>query len=179
MDDGNGGDRGPRGRSRPGPAALLAAGLAGVALLAAACGGSSSAAATASRVTYEKALAYAKCMRSHGVPAFPNPTRQGTFAVSGTDQGSQPGRMANFSCQYLLPGGSKRTPAEQRVFVADNLAFAACMRSHGFPDFPDPVFQGAGVTFSLPQGIDLSSPQFQSAQQTCQSLRNKNGGGGT
>ncbi|MGO8982269.1 MAG: hypothetical protein ACLP3Q_20900 [Streptosporangiaceae bacterium] len=178
MDDGNGGD--PRGRSRPGPTAMLAAGLAAVALLAAACGGSSSPAATASKVTYEKALAYARCMRSHGVPTFPNPTRQGTFVVNETDQGSQQERIANFSCRYLLPdGGSKRTPAEQRVFVADNLAFAACMRSRGFPDFPDPVFQGPGVMFSLPQGVDPNSPQFESAQRLCQPLRNKNGGGAT
>ena len=177
MTDGIGDGRDPRGRSRLRRPAVLAAVLASVALLAAACGGGRSSAATASKVTYAKALAYAKCMRSHGEPSWPNPTRQGTFPEE-IGQASNQGRMANFSCRYLLPdGGNKRTPAEQRVFVADNLAFAACMRSHGFPAFPDPVFQGGGVMISLPQGVDPNSPQFQSAHRTCFPLRNKDGGG--
>jgi hypothetical protein len=33
--------------------------------------------------------------------------------------------------------------------------------------------------FSLPQGVDPNSPQFESAQRLCQPLRNKNGGGAT
>jgi hypothetical protein len=41
--------------------------------------------------------------------------------------------------------------------------FAACIRQHGFPAFPDPNSQGTFVVHNFP----LSAPQFQSAQNTC------------
>ena len=45
---------------------------AAMSLLAAGCGGSSS--TTAATTTTSGALAYARCMRSHGVANFPDPT---------------------------------------------------------------------------------------------------------
>jgi hypothetical protein len=52
------------------------------------------------------------------------------------------------------------------------LKFSACMRSHGYPDFPDPTLQNGGLALSLSPsaGVNPDSPQFQSAQQTCQKL---------
>jgi hypothetical protein len=47
------------------------------------------------------------------------------------------------------------------------LKYAACMRSHGVPSFPDPTFSGGRVNLRLSPGI-ASSPQFKSAQQACQ-----------
>lgn len=47
------------------------------------------------------------------------------------------------------------------------VAYAACMRSHGAPGFPDP---GSDGRFSLGTGIDPSSPHFEAAQKACQSL---------
>jgi hypothetical protein len=45
---------------------------------------------------------------------------------------------------------------------------AACMRSHGFADFPDPTEQsGQIVEPTLPTSINTSSPQFQSALKAC------------
>jgi hypothetical protein len=49
------------------------------------------------------------------------------------------------------------------------LAFSACMRSHGEPDFPDPDGQGAAV-ITASSGLDLSSPRFQAAEKACGSL---------
>jgi hypothetical protein len=40
-----------------------------------------------------------------------------------------------------------------------------CMRSHGYPDWPDPKLTGHG--FRVPFGFDTSSPQFQAAARTC------------
>jgi hypothetical protein len=46
--------------------------------------------------------------------------------------------------------------------------FAACMRAHGYPDYPDPIVQNGGVEQSpLPSSIDTSSAQFQAAEKTC------------
>src|SRR5262249_22085814 len=55
------------------------------------------------------------------------------------------------------------TPADQ----ADYREAAACMRSHGIPDFPDPTFKNNTVTFNVPPNIDPNSSQAKSAEATC------------
>jgi hypothetical protein len=54
----------------------------------------------------------------------------------------------------------------------DPVAYSACMRSHGFPDFPDPESRPGGVVVLPvePPGIDPDSPQVKAAQRTCQKL---------
>ena len=169
MDDSNGGDRGPRGRSRPGPAGMLAAGLAGVAVLAAACsgGGSAGSAEPAPQPGFQKALAYAACMRSHGAPSYPDPNSQGQFIQTPANRAefSAPA-SADKACQHLVPDGGLITAAEQRDIAPVMLKFAACMRAHGITNFPDPIVNAQGIAVN-PQGLDLSSPPFQSAQQAC------------
>jgi hypothetical protein len=49
--------------------AVVPAAAAGIALLAAACGGGSSLPTATGPPDFQKALAYAKCMRSHGAPS--------------------------------------------------------------------------------------------------------------
>jgi hypothetical protein len=58
------------------------------------------------------------------------------------------------------------TPADR----LDYLKAAACIRSHGFPDFPDPTFANDTVTFDIPPSIDPSSPQARSAEAICVKL---------
>jgi len=48
-------------------------------------------------------------------------------------------------------------------------AFAACMRSHGVANFPDPS-SGGGINIGPRSGINPDSPQFQSAERACQKL---------
>jgi hypothetical protein len=49
----------------------------------------------------------------------------------------------------------------------DLSAFAACMRSHGVPDFPYPKATSEGEVISIP---DDDSPRFTSALKSCRSL---------
>ena len=58
------------------------------------------------------------------------------------------------------------TPADRR----DYLKAAACMRSHGFPDFPDPTFGNNSVTFNIPPNINPNSSQAQRAEAICAKL---------
>jgi hypothetical protein len=58
------------------------------------------------------------------------------------------------------------TPADR----LDYLKAAACIRSHGFPDFPDPTFANNTVTFHIPPNIDPNSPQAKRAQAICVKL---------
>src|SRR5579859_4251373 len=70
------------GRTRSRRSGGLAGGLAAIALLATACGGAGST-ALAATTAYQKALAYAQCMRAHGEPSYPDPTANGGFIIDG------------------------------------------------------------------------------------------------
>jgi hypothetical protein len=69
------------------------------------------------------------------------------------------------ACKHLLPGGGPRPMTRQQINQLVN--FAACMRAHGYPDYPDPIVRNGGVDQSLPANIDTNSAQFQAAEKTC------------
>ncbi len=129
-----------------------------------------------------QALAYAQCMRSHGVPSFPDPNAQGGFSIqggpgSGLNPGSATFQAADKTCRHLLPNDGQPTAAQQAHALAQALKFSQCMRSHGLTDFPDPQSQpGGGIAIRIHAGAgtgsDLNprSSQFQAAQQACQGI---------
>jgi hypothetical protein len=174
-------------RPRRARARVYRAGLVVVALLSAgalvtACGGGSSASSAAphgSVTSLENAaLRYTDCMRTHGEPNMPEPSFNGRHATlditpsSGVDPSSPQFTAATKACEHLVSNGGASagptiTPADQ----ADYLKAVACMRSHGFPGFPDPVFRNNNVTFNAPGSpIDTSSSQYKSALTTCEKL---------
>jgi hypothetical protein len=120
-------------------------------------------------------LAYAQCMRSHGVANFPDPNGQGVIQGSGIDVGSASFQAADKACRHVLPNGGQPTPAQQAKALAQALRFSQCMRSHGISGFPDPQTQpGGGIAIRLQAGpgsnLNPQSPQFQGAQKACQGL---------
>lgn len=127
-----------------------------------------------------KLLAYAKCMRAHGISDFPDPTpgpggQGGGFRISATsgsdlDPNNAEYKAANRACQSRLPFGGSPPPVTGAQLVAEN-KLSACMRTHGFPSFPDPNGQGVLVL----RNIDVGSEQFQSAMRTCRALVKFNG----
>jgi hypothetical protein len=122
-------------------AAILA--TAGVALAVAGCGGTSPATPGAASAQANAALAFSRCMRSHGVPSFPDP---GAGVPSTADQRSPAFQAAQHACQRLnpkqLPPPAHPTSRQQEAA----LRLAECMRAHGYPHFPDPTgrLSGAG-----------------------------------
>jgi hypothetical protein len=152
-------------------AAAIIAALAGVACLAAAC--SSSPASPAGKSSPgsvgARALAYSKCMRTHDVPNFPDPKINGNGVSVGVGAGvanSPAYKTASRACKSLAPPGLARPPQQTAAELVTDVKFADCMRSHGYPSFPDP--DGRGV-FNLPGTINSNSAQFNSASQTCRS----------
>jgi hypothetical protein len=121
-------------------------------------------------------------MRAHGVPNFPDPSASGTggindkrAVVSALEAVSKAqGDAAQNHCAHLLPAGGLSGRATQPVTVQDQqyyLNAVACMRAHGITNFPDPVFSGGGVSFSIgSSGIDTNSPQYTQANQICRKL---------
>ena len=173
-------------RTRPRRAGVLAV-TAGLVLLTAACGGSpsssggsspagspsSTGAGGAVPASNSQELAFARCVRAHGIPNFPDPDSSGHFDKQVLRQlGVSDARLraAQAPCANLLPAGpAPLTPGQQQ----DYLRAAACMRSHGIANFPDPVFSGGSVHFSLPSNpasVDTTSPQFTQARQICERL---------
>ena len=171
-------------------AGVLAAGVAAIALLAAACGSSSPAAgpagfaASSGGSNYQRALAFAHCMRSHGEPGYPNPTREADNEVAfkikpanGIDARSAQYHSAYRACQNLLPVGRiGLLPALRRQEMSTLLKHSECMRSHGIANYPDPVSNGKGISIPMMSGVNPGSQQFQSARQACQSLMPGPGG---
>lgn len=150
------------------------AAIAGTALLAAACGGATSA-PPAHLTAYQRELAYAQCMRAHGLPTFPDPQNDGTFVstrANGSDFHGTLFLKADKACAHLEGPGI--TPAQQQLLTSQALKFAACMREHGVTDFEySPPRNGGPAGLGAPAGspgADPSSPVFQSAQRACQKL---------
>ena len=149
------------------------------ALPAAACSGSPSSTGSggspnAGGSANSQALAYSRCVRSHGVPGFPDPDSNGQIpkeavlrALRGLSDSRA--RAATNACANLNPAG-QGSPTLTAQEQQDYLRAAACMRSHGITDFPDPTFPGGRVNLSIPPSIDTRSRQFTQAAQTCTKL---------
>jgi hypothetical protein len=119
----------------------------------------------------QDAVRFAGCMRSHGVPNFPDP---GSPAFKNEFNTRTPARLsADAACQHLMPrGGSpNQSPAHGQAQIAAMLAFARCLRSHGFPTFPDPT-SGGDVTHEMlaSAGINLQQPAVLQAADACTSV---------
>jgi hypothetical protein len=138
-------------------------------LLAAGCGGGSSTTAATTQNGLVALVAYAHCMRSHGVPHFPDPTSGQGIAKGKIPVGTPQFRVASSACSHLMPAnglGPPETPQQNRV--ADALAFARCMRSRGFASFPDPTNQGQLTPQMVTAaGIDLHQPELLRAGLAC------------
>ncbi len=129
--------------------------------------------------TPRNAGAYSACMRSHGVPDFPD-AKSGGFNID-----TSPGKTiangvtlketqaqftaADQACNHYLgtpTNAGPASPAQQQAA----LAFARCMRAHGYPNFPDPKVTAHSFGVRVPAGVDANSPQFTAAMNTCQAL---------
>jgi hypothetical protein len=153
---------------RAGP---LGAGLTAVALLVAACGGASSGSPGAANggpsspgsTASLNPIAFAQCMRTHGVTSYPD--SGGPIKVTGSgdlNPGNPTYRKARQACQPLLPV-IRLSPAQAAQGNADVLKFANCMRQHGITKFPDPRAGIDGNDTVFLGRIDLNSPQFLAA----------------
>lgn len=121
------------------------------------------------------AYAYARCMRAHGVPDFPDP-QVTTSANGGSIRMAVPsaaGNSPNFkpaqkSCRGILPPPSKGSSSDDQAHRQALLAFAHCLRSHGLAGFPDPNHDGQ-LTLQMisAAGIDVRSSQFVRAGSEC------------
>ncbi len=169
-----------------GPTRLVAVGVAGLALLAGGCGGSKTPAVASlgptttptttatpppspgagTKPSATAFVAFVNCLQKHGIQALLGSGGRGV-SINGGDPNSPQFQKAQQACQKLLPGGGPKplTPAEQAQETTELLALARCMRTHGYPSFPDPNSQGAFDFTGA--SVDPSSSQFQTAMSAC------------
>jgi hypothetical protein len=136
-------------------------------------------------------IKFADCMRSHGVPNFPDPGAGGGIQIgsgSGINPQSPAFQSAQGACSKLLPGGGPpRVGSESRKL--EMLRLAECMRKHGLSTFPDPTttapvpgtgfgiaFGGPGSFIAVPQSL-IQSPAFKEAAAACNFPGAGRGGG--
>ena len=166
---------------------VAAAAAIAAATVIAACGSSSSGSSSTSssgdpptqaqiQQEQQDAVRFADCMRSHGVPTFPDPTtspRDFKQALNPSIAQSPAFQSADTACRHLLPRGgqpSQSAPPSQAQ-IAALLAFARCLRSHGFRSFPDPSSSGQLTHEMLASaGINLHQPAVLQAADACVSV---------
>jgi hypothetical protein len=123
----------------------------------------------------KQALQFSACMRSHGVEDFPDPQISGngtSIKLGGSSKDLNPNnptfKNAQKACQKYQP-----VPTAANGQGADPTkvaAWAACMRSHGLPHFPDPTIDNGALKLNLTgTGIDPQSSAFQNATKACRS----------
>jgi hypothetical protein len=179
---------GPRIAGLHGIAALL--GTIATCVVTVGCGGSSLKSGTRSPTAAAQQLAFSKCMRTHGVPDFPDPgappsateSSFGGIAIPPTiDMQSPAFKAAQANCVKLLqsapPGaiGQSLAGLEKQL-----LETSQCMRAHGVPGFPDPTngpsssgpgvsggSDGRVVSLVIPSTIDVNSAAFEQAATAC------------
>ena len=141
-----------------------------------ACGSGGGSAGTAIRTGSPADVAFADCMRGHGVPDFPDPLPGGGFPRGGGEQ-TPTSRSAIKACASILRAG-QGTAGPTAGDRAALLRFARCMRASGVPNFPDPLTRSqvppntnvlleGSMMFPLGSTIDPGSPAFQRANGAC------------
>lgn len=166
-------------RARP----WWAVAAASVALVAAGCGSSSPPSTSASAGAPPKngassAYKFSACMRTHGVANFPDPVVHSSngqtsvgIHVTPNQTSSPQFKAAQQACKGILPmpkGGQTQVsngPSKQAM-----VELAGCLRSHGYPRFPDPTGQGQLTPEMLSSaGINMQAPGFLQTAENCAS----------
>lgn len=154
----------------------VAVAAAALSLSAVGCSGGSSTKAGAP-TTSSSFVAYAACMRSHGVPSYPDPNSGGQLAKPDAHHlGVSSAQLASTqqACRHALPrtGRAVSAGSVQQCMQAENCprslvrqvldeerSFAGCMRSDGVPNWPDPTADPHGrPVFAISISADGFNP---------------------
>jgi hypothetical protein len=132
----------------------------------------------------EAMLAFAQCMRDHGVDMEDPPFGEGGrvlmrgLADGGVDALGEAFQAAQQACgSFLEAMRADLDPAEEAERLEEMLAMAQCMRDHGIEGFPDPVIAPGGGLQRFrggdgPSGVDELpfdpfSEEFAAAREAC------------
>jgi hypothetical protein len=147
-------------------------------------GGSQSGSSATTSSLAHQALAYARCMRSHGVSRFPDPTNDGGLSYHGSTS-SPAFESAQTACVSIEPhkvaqSSPQETSRQSTQDHAQLLRWANCMRHRGYPQLPDPklgtpqptpgfdTVLGWGAAYvEIPDAYDAHSQVFLETARRC------------
>jgi hypothetical protein len=129
-----------------------------------------------------EALDFSRCMRSHGVSNFPDPSATGgiNLNIPWINPSAPSFEGAQTSCRHLLP--VKRPPSgpPSPHAYARLIQLAKCMRTHGYAGLPDPrpapppsnasfgtAFGLGDYYIGIPNYMKAHSPAFIHALEAC------------
>jgi hypothetical protein len=136
----------------------------------------------------QEGLSFARCMRSHGVSSFPDPTpNAGGFNLSapGINSSSPAFKAAQTACRDLLPVKHVASGPPSAQAYARLLRWATCMRERGISSMPDPrpdpppppgspgtagigtLMGDGGYWVGIPATVDAHSPAFVHLSTVC------------
>jgi hypothetical protein len=122
-------------------------------------------------------LDYARCMRAHAVPNFPDPSPAGGLAIPNDINPESPAfKAAQGACGKLAQGPHDAASSESAKLRL--LALARCMRAHGVPSFADPsssppppssgnALGAAGWFLTVGTRSERESPAYKQAASAC------------
>jgi hypothetical protein len=153
-------------------------------LVVAACGGGPSSTAsggspngggsTNTQSVNAQLLAFSHCMRSNGVPNFPDPNSSGSWPKPQLEGATTNPKYpaAARACGHLLPDGGPGvapSPAVDQQIQTDMTKFSRCMRSNDVPNWPDPTLdRGREIFDPKAAGIDTNSPPISAKVHECE-----------
>ena len=150
-----------------------------VAVAIAACGASSAAGVDTGQSA--SLVNFAACMRSHGVPNFPDPGSAGDAHPPGVNTSAPAFKTAASACRSSQP--QLHPPQQASAQAVEQLVkFSQCVRSHRLPGLPDPtqtrppsragdsaVIHRGGAYLTIPASL-LRSPAYEQAVGACRSV---------
>lgn len=142
------------------------------------------------------ALAFAECMREHGID-MPDPDVNGEggigIAIGGDNVNEEEMQAAMEACKQFLEDAVGERREVDPELLDRMVDFASCMREQGI-DMPDPQVDGGRITVrgnasgedsgDGPQtrsdffGADPESPEFQEAEEACRPILGEFAGDG-
>jgi hypothetical protein len=155
--------------------ALLSMVVVAVALVSG-CGGSGSSPSATSSTSGSQLTSLlhqiGACIRSHGLPDFPDPVvNQQTGQVLLASGANTPPQQVLTACQSLI----SKLPAQatqgngpiSAAEMAQYRAYAACMRQHGLPNWPDPNPDGTFTLSGTLSGASARTGAYSSQMNAC------------
>jgi hypothetical protein len=136
----------------------------------------------------QEGLRFARCMRSHGVSSFPDPTPNGggfSLSAPGINSSSPAFKAAQTACKDLQPVKHVPSQPPSAQAYARLLHWAKCMREHGISSLPDPkpdpppapgspgtagigtLMGDGGYWVGIPISTDAHSPAFMQLATVC------------
>jgi hypothetical protein len=119
-------------------------------------------------------LNYARCVRSHGFPAFPDPRidSRGRANFGSSPQIKSAGQRAQAACGALLshlPAVAQGSFPVTPGMLHQEQLFAACVRRHGLASWPDPrpdgTYQLQGTPYATMEKTGPETAAFTACRQ--------------